>query len=78
MKLIVSSEFWLKHARDNHINWSYHTVDEHAVGRVEFTPKARPDVRAMLVKKGTLCLMGMTSRGRSVVQSLANDDRVEP
>lgn len=78
MKLVVTSEFWLKYAKKNRVSWSYHTVDEHPIGRVEFAPNARPDVRAMLVEKGTLCLMGVTSRGRSVVQSLMNDGTVEP
>lgn len=69
-KVIVSSEFWLSYAQTNRVPWTYYTVDDHPLGRVEFKPNERADVRVTLVSRNVVSLMGITNRGRKIVEEV--------
>ena len=67
MKTTMPSVTWLLLAKERDICWSYHTVDEHPVGRREVDFRQRPDVRVTLVSQGTVSLLGLTRKGKEIV-----------
>lgn len=80
-KRVVTPGFWLRYAKANQISWTYHTVDESPIGRVDFSANQRPDVRVTLVGKDEVSLFGLTNRGRALVDEIpeecAHDEGVD-
>lgn len=68
--MTIDSQVWCAFAKTHGISWSYHTVDEHPVGRVQFVQGMGPDVRATLVARYTLRLRALTTVGKQALRTL--------
>lgn len=70
---LVPADAWRVYAKEHRIPWSYHAIRDLPVGKVEFHPNQRPDVKATFtwaregIGRALLSLEPLTKHGKAVI-----------